>query len=263
MRAVTLRRLMVYGVCLLGIGALYLVPSLARTPDRVSRPALPEDPASVRPTQTVSTPTVSAPAPLPTATTTTTTYVESPTTGERFPRSSTESKSEAPADRSSVPRAERSSPVATRAPQSSRSSARGPASPFVSAAEDDNNPPEPVTDLELRAATEDQLTLGWAPGTDDVGILRYRVWLDGYEVQTTSDTEATLDWFNDDGTQHVVLVQAVDAAGNESEPGKPLLVTRPTPTPAGPPEPTTRATPTPDRAAPPSASASTDDGGSN
>ena len=254
---------MVYGVCLLGIGALYLLPSMAGTPDRVGRPALPDDPASVRPTRTGSTQTVVPPAPVPTATTTTTTYVERRTTGDRSATTSAPPKSKAPAERTSVPRAEQSSPVATRAPQESRSSAREPATPFVPDAKADNNPPDPVTDLELRRSTPDQLTLFWAPGTDDVGILRYRVWLDGYEVATTSDTEATLDWFNDDGTQHVVLVQAVDAAGNESEPGKPLLVTRPTPTPTGTPEPTTRTTPTPDRVAAPSASASTGDGGSN
>ena len=263
MRAVTLRRLMVYGVCLLGVGALYLVPSLARTPDRVGRPALPEDPASVRPTRTVGTPAVVPPAPMPTATTTTTRYVERSASGERSTTTSDEPASKTPANRSKAPPVEQSSAVTTRARESSRSSPRGPATPFVADAEADDTPPDPVTGLELRAATPDQLTVAWAPGSDDVGILRYRVWLDGYEVKTTSDTEATLDWFNDDGTQHVVLVQAVDAAGNESEPGKPLLVTRPTPTPAGIPEPTTGATSTPDRAAPPSASVAPDDGGSN
>ncbi len=256
---------MVYGVCLLGVGALYLVPSMARTPDRVGQPALPEEPASVRPTPTVtaSTPTVLPPAPVPTATTTTTRYVERPPNGDRSPTTSAETTADAPADRSRVPQVVPSSPIATRAAQSSRSIARGPATPFVPDAEVDDNPPDPVTDLELRAATPDQLTLVWAPGTDDVGIVRYRVWLDGYEVKTTSHTEATLDWFNDDGTQHVVLVQAVDSAGNESEPGKPLLVTRPTPTPTGTPEPTTMTTPTPDGVAPPSANTSPGVGGSN
>ena len=185
MRAVTLRRLMVYGVCLLGVGALYLVPSMARTPDRVGQPALPEEPASVRPTPTVtaSTPTVLPPAPVPTATTTTTRYVERPPNGDRSPTTSAETTADAPADRSRVPQVVPSSPIATRAAQSSRSIARGPATPFVPDAEVDDNPPDPVTDLELRAATPDQLTLVWAPGTDDVGIMRYRVWLDGFEVK--------------------------------------------------------------------------------
>lgn len=95
----------------------------------------------------------------------------------------------------------------------------------------DESPPTSVTALELAEATPDQLRLVWAPSTDDSGVVSYRIWLDGYETTTTVETTVTLDWFNDDNVQHVVLVHAVDAAGNSSADPATLLVSRPTPTP--------------------------------
>lgn len=95
-----------------------------------------------------------------------------------------------------------------------------------SVAGEDSDPPEPVTDLAVRSADVDQVRLGWAPASDDVGVAGYRVWLNGYEVENTTGTEVTLAWFNDDSTTHVVVVRAVDAAGNQS-PTTALLLMRP------------------------------------
>ncbi len=118
-----------------------------------------------------------------------------------------------------------------------------------------------MTALEYRA-TADQLQLVWAPAIDDVGVIRYRIWLDGYDVKTTVETAAVLDWFNDDSAQHVVQVRAVDAAGNMSEAPATLLVIRPTPAPPPTPEPLSTPTPSPvaSASATPSESPSTDGG---
>lgn len=166
MHAVLLRRMMVLGVCALGVSALYLVPGLGGSSGPVGVPA---------PTSEVGVP--SGPAP----------------------------------DSASV-------------------AARSALQPATVSAED-TNPPEPVTALTVREANRDQVRVAWAPSTDDTGTIGYKVWLNGYEVRSTSETEVTLDWFNDDSSQQVVVVRAVDAAGNQSRTGAALVLTRPAATP--------------------------------
>ncbi len=80
------------------------------------------------------------------------------------------------------------------------------------------------------------LTLRWPPAEDNVGVVEYKVVLNGFEVASTPETTARVAWFNDDSLQQLVQVKAVDAAGNESPSGANLLVARPTPAPE--PEPT-------------------------
>src|SRR4029453_9676480 len=46
MHAVTIRRLIVFGVCTLGVGSLYLVPGIARSPEQIRRSGLHEDPTN-------------------------------------------------------------------------------------------------------------------------------------------------------------------------------------------------------------------------
>ena len=69
-------------------------------------------------------------------------------------------------------------------------------------------------------------------------MIGYRIWLNGYEVASTAETQATVRWFNDDAGQHVVQVKAVDAAGNQSTSSPTLLITRPSTEPAPTPTPT-------------------------
>ncbi|HWI01506.1 MAG TPA: hypothetical protein VNT27_14355 [Propionibacteriaceae bacterium] len=91
--------------------------------------------------------------------------------------------------------------------------------------------------------TPTQLTVRWAPAQDDTGVVGYRLWLDGFAVATTAQTEVTVKWFNDDMGQHVIQLKALDAAGNLSQSAQSVLVTRPTPEPT--PEPTRQPTPEP------------------
>jgi hypothetical protein len=110
----------------------------------------------------------------------------------------------------------------------------------------DSEPPQPVSDIEPLKVTPKQLTINWSAATDNIGVIGYRIWLNGFEVATTAETRARLRWFNDDSGQHVVQIRAVDAAGNQSRSSPTLVVTRPsteptdTPTPEPPDSPTPR-----------------------
>ena len=96
----------------------------------------------------------------------------------------------------------------------------------------DDTPPDPVGGIRFGRVTPTELTVRWAPANDDTGVVGYRLWLDGFLVGTTTDTEATVKWFNDDMGQHVIQLKALDAAGNLSETAQSVLVARPTPEPS-------------------------------
>jgi hypothetical protein len=122
--------------------------------------------------------------------------------------------------RSAATRAEDSSDEVDGRSARKRSTAKAKASK-------DSEPPQPVSDIEPLKVTPKQLTINWSAATDNVGVIGYRVWLNGFEVATTAETRARLRWFNDDSGQHVVQIRAVDAAGNQSRSSPTLLVTRP------------------------------------
>src|SRR5687767_13400109 len=46
MRAVTIRRMIVLGVCALGVGSLYLVPGVARSPEQIRQAGAKEEPTN-------------------------------------------------------------------------------------------------------------------------------------------------------------------------------------------------------------------------
>jgi hypothetical protein len=226
MHAVTIRRLIVFGVCTLGVGSLYLVPGIARSPEQIRRSGLNEDP-----TNSVA-------------------GIRRPNSGEST--SSTGDRTWVPGDEDAPGKArsgaEPSQSAATRAKDSSeevdgrsaqkRSTAQAKASK-------DSEPPQPVSDIEPLKVTPKQLTINWSAATDNVGVIGYCVWLNGFEVATTAETRARLRWFNDDSGQHVVQIRAVDAAGNQSRSSPTLLVTRPSTKPTDPPTPAPHDSPTP------------------
>ena len=226
MHAVTIRRLIVFGVCTLGVGSLYLVPAIARSPEQIRRSGLNEEP-----TNSVA--------------------------GLRRPDS--EESASSTGDRTSVPGdedapgktrsgAEPSQSAATRAKDSSeevdgRSAQKRSTDPTKPSK--DSEPPQPVSDIEPLKVTPKQLTINWSATTDNVGVIGYRIWLNGFEVATTAETRARLRWFNDDSGQHVVQIRAVDAAGNQSRSSPTLVVTRPSTEPTEKPTPEPRGSPTP------------------
>jgi hypothetical protein len=252
-RAVTIRRLLVFGVCAFGVGCLYLMPSVARSPDGVS--SLRSDdqrsrPAAGKPATVQSTgPAVAddeesrSLSPEPTASPKPTTSPPSRTDSEPDPTSQPNRDSER--DTTSYQDTTSQGDKTER-----RQPTPGGATAFDPVEEKrDDTPPDPVRGIRFSAITPDDLTIRWAPSQDDNAVVGYQVWLDGFQVATTTRTRATVNWFNDDIGEHVVQVRAFDSAGNESRATEILLVRRPTPEPS--PTPSPKPSPTPSATASP------------
>jgi hypothetical protein len=219
MHAVTLRRIIVFGVCALGVGSLYLVPSIARSPEQIGVPKTNDStsqPVGAQPDAS--------------------SHSASPS-GDR--NSLTESRRDRVSTASTTQRSE--APTESPDGDKTRSGKKSADEPKDTK---DSEPPKPVADIEPSAVTADRLSLRWPAATDDIGVIGYRVWLNGFEVATTAQTEAKLRWFNDDSGQHVVQIRALDAAGNQSRTSPTLVVVRPSPEPTPTPTPSESPTPT-------------------
>ena len=220
-----MRRILVFGVCAVGVAGLYLVPSVAGTPGTVSRPQRDRPPVEP-PAHRIET--------------------LSPGTATEAPRAAVprvrpvSSTGKAPDPRRVDPDPDPGSgPGLAEAPPTQHPAEASPpahhhGSPHPPAPEGDTTPPDPVPRIEPVRSTAENVTLRWLPARDDVAVVGYRVWLDGFVVLETSRNLVTLDWFTDDTDQHVVQVKALDAAGNLAESSPNLLLTRPDhePTPA-------------------------------
>jgi hypothetical protein len=219
MRASTIRRLIVFGVCSLGVGGLYLVPGMARTPAQVGYRA-----AGDQPTAEPSAPTATR-------------------AGAAGAAAGRGAVKPATADQTAVAAGGQQAGSAPTTSQRRQSSARPTTGTAFDASDDaDSTSPDPVSGISFGPVTTDTLTVSWAPAHDNVGVIGYRIWLNGFEVATTVETHVTVNWFNDDLGQHVVQVKALDAAGNQSKVSSNVLVDRPTPTPTA--QPTPSSTPT-------------------
>jgi hypothetical protein len=226
-QATTIRRLLVFGVCALGVGGLYLVPSMARTPDQLAYPIAGEGPA-VRPSAT--TPTAAGEGAAARA-----------VSGRTATQQPADEPTEAATDGHDGSDAE---PARQQQQKRATSHSSSGATAFDADDNPDKTPPDPVTGISFGPITQEVLTVNWAPAHDDVNVIGYRIWLNGFEVATTAETHVTVDWFNDDMGQHVVQVRALDAAGNESRTSPNALVNRPTPAPTPTPTPTPTGSPT-------------------
>jgi hypothetical protein len=213
--------MIVFGVCSLGVGSLYLVPSIARSPEQIGVPKASDKPTS-RP-------------------------------GGASPDNSPQSASPSE-DRSTVAGSRRqrlATPPTTQPSEAPAESPRGDKSRSNTKPADeppdtqDSEPPEPVAEIKPSAVTTDRLSLKWPAATDDIGVIGYRIWLNGFEVATTAETEARLRWFNLDSGHHVVQIRAIDASGNQSRSSPTLVVVRPSPEPTATPTPSESPTPTP------------------
>jgi hypothetical protein len=210
MQPATIRRLLVFGVCLVGVGCLYLVPSMAGS-SRHSGTSREQDLSTTASNTTVGLSTaadVSAPdlAGVPT----------------RIASSTVPDTTAPSADRSSTP--------AGAAGDDARSRSTARAGATAAAPGRDEEPPAAVGRLTVLSSDPDRVTVSWPATDDDSGVVGYRVLLNGFFVLATQQTRATLAWFNDSNT-HVIQVRAVDAAGNEGPSSPTLLVSRPAPDP--------------------------------
>jgi len=199
--------MIVFGVCALGVGSLYLVPAIARSPEQIRHSGASEEATNgtvgiglTQPEQSSST-----------------TADSDPVRGVDGDPATT-----APGAKPSEPttRAKDRSDTADDCP-SDEARIGGPK------ASKDSEPPEPVADIEPSKITAKQLTINWPAAGDNVGVIGYRIWLNGFEVATTAKTKARLHWFNDDSGQHVVQIRAVDAAGNAATTRRTIRIPRP------------------------------------
>lgn len=90
----------------------------------------------------------------------------------------------------------------------------------------DVTPPTTPGALATTGTTDDSISLGWSPSSDDVGVVGYRVSKDGALVATTSGTAQTISGL-DCGTSYAFGVVAYDAAGNVSAQATVTAATRP------------------------------------
>jgi hypothetical protein len=222
MHAVTIRRMIVFGVCALGVGSLYLVPSVARSPEQIRISEVKDEPTS------------SPAAPRP---------------GSTRESASASGSPDSVAEGGGVPTqtASGSRPSETHARTRAHAADRPTrkAEPAETEEANDSEPPQPVAEIEASDLTQRRLTVDWPAATDNVGVIGYRIWLNGFAVATTAETRAQLRWFNDDSGQHVVQIRALDAAGNQSRSSPILVVTRPSPEPTATPTPEPSDSPTP------------------
>jgi hypothetical protein len=214
MHAATIRRMIVFGVCTLGVGSLYLVPSIARSPEQTKLSGPTDEPTT--------SPTGPGPG--------------------KAQRSAATSSGREPVAAGGVPAGDKAptiQPSATRSTSPDDVDMRPPRKPGRNHTKSskDSDPPQPVADIEASKVTPRRLTVSWPATGDNVGVIGYRIWLNGFEVATTAETRARLRWFNNDSGQHVVQIRAVDAAGNQSRSSPTLVITRPSPEPTGTPTP--------------------------
>jgi hypothetical protein len=217
MRAVTIRRMIVFGVCALGVGSLYLVPGVARSPEQIRLSGATDEPSS---------PVGAQPSEA---------EQSASTNGNRDSIAGGGGQSVAPTSGAQPATTRTKGTVDTR---STRKTAEARNSK-------DSEPPQPVAEIDAAKVTSRRLSINWPAATDNVGVIGYRIWLNGFEVATTAETKAKLRWFNDDSGQHVVQIRAVDAAGNQSRSSPTLVITRPSPGSSDSPTPEPSDSPTP------------------
>jgi chitodextrinase len=79
----------------------------------------------------------------------------------------------------------------------------------------DTTPPSTPSALRLSGATDTSLSLSWTASTDNVGVMGYRVFVDGASKATTNGTSYTFGGLSC-GKSYTLGVEAYDAAGNVS-----------------------------------------------
>jgi len=82
----------------------------------------------------------------------------------------------------------------------------------------DTTPPSPVGDLASVVVSNSQIDLSWTASTDNVGVIGYKIYRDGVEIDSTTETS-----YSDTGlafnTFYCYKVEAFDTAGNTSGEG--------------------------------------------
>lgn len=93
----------------------------------------------------------------------------------------------------------------------------------------DTTPPSPPTGLAATTISSSQINLAWTASTDNVGVTGYKVFRNGIQIGTTTNTSYT-DTGLQAGTSYAYTVAAYDAAGNTSGPSTSVSATPPSTT---------------------------------
>lgn len=213
MQPATIRRLLVFGVCALGVGALYLLPGVSGVPQQLSGTGTAREPD---------------PALAPVAYDT---RAHLDRTGRAVDRSgSADSETAGASTLTPLPE-----PPNTRDRSGRWSGQQGSSPAWGGEQSADAQAPSTVSDLSFPVVTYERLTVRWPAASDNVRVASYRIWLNGYRVADTPGLQVAIPWFKDGSHSQVVQVRAVDAAGNQSEQAPARLVERPAPPPDAPP----------------------------
>jgi chitodextrinase len=94
---------------------------------------------------------------------------------------------------------------------------------FVTVLPPDTEAPTAPQGLRVTYERRSSIRIAWDSGSDNVGVVSYRVYEDGWLVDTTSGTST---WARPDEGMNVYTVVAVDAAGNVSPASQPLFFDR-------------------------------------
>lgn len=228
MQPATIRRLLVFGVCLVAVSCLYLVPSVSGTSSHIGASSRPHDARTTPPgpaTGDLSSPDPgtqpSANSPGSAGMPSTAATQDPPNPGSADPRNSAGSTE--PTD----PRGSAGHPTQRPAVQRLTAGESKPAATAVDSRAD-HAPPAAINRLWSTGTDPESLSIAWSAASDDRGSVWYEVWVNGFNVTSTQQPEATVGWFNDSST-HVVQVRAVDLAGNRGPWSPTLMVTRPSP----------------------------------
>lgn len=95
---------------------------------------------------------------------------------------------------------------------------------YIGYGEVDTTPPTVPGNLKVRYKTDHVARLDWDASTDNEGVTGYQVYVGETEVGSTKNTTYTITGL-EPATTYEVTVRASDAAGNQSEPSLPLVVT--------------------------------------
>ncbi|HCX22779.1 MAG TPA: hypothetical protein DHN29_12740 [Cytophagales bacterium] len=90
--------------------------------------------------------------------------------------------------------------------------------------EEDFTPPSAPANLMLLETTSSTVSFQWDASTDDVGVNDYLIYQDGVLIDSTSDTEMTIEGLMSN-TSYNFYVEARDESGNRSESSEVLSIT--------------------------------------
>lgn len=124
-------------------------------------------------------------------------------------------KSSSSSSQSSSSSSSSNSSQSTSQSNSSSSNSQSSSSKSSSSSQIDTTPPSTPNGFSITKRTQTELTLNWVASTDNVGVARYEIFLNGIATGTSTTTSFNFNALTA-STSYNLTVKAVDAAGNKS-----------------------------------------------